>query len=214
MIVNNFSDARFDAENAGLDYDPNSVTRFAEPDYYRDKIREFQVSLNQLSDTAEQMRALAALPIAPEYNQDVYDWLDAYEAKRWQFVTTAEAINAASQTANALGIRMPVLSLPQGLNAAPLAIAGVAGAVAAAAALIAWATDMIVSARAIAGRMAIIEGLSPDQQAVALKAEQEIARAQASNTPLSQIATVVKWGAIVVAGFFALQAWREANRGA
>lgn len=211
-VTGEFSDARFDSTIVDPDYDADSLARFAEPDYYRDKIREYQVTLNQLASVAEEMKALAVLPIAPEFNADVYQWLDDYESKRWQFVTTAEAINAAAASANAVGFRMPVVSIPSGLNAAPLLIAGVAGAVAAAAALIAWATDQIMSARVIAGRMAMIEGLAPEDRARAIEAEQRIALAETQSTPLSQIANIAKWAAIAVAVFFGFKAWQEYSK--
>jgi hypothetical protein len=188
-------------------YDPESIARFAEPDYYRNKIREFQQTLDSLSQTASQMQQLAAID-SPERDL-IESWLADYESKRWQFVTTAEAVNAAAEAANAAGLRMPVLSIPQGLAAAPLLVAGVAGAVAVAAGLIAWATERIAQAREIASRMAMIEDLPEDQRAAALAAEQKIALAQATSSPITQIADIVKWVALGVAAFFAFRAWRE-----
>jgi hypothetical protein len=188
-------------------YDPESVTRFAEPNYYRDKIREFQQTMNALAETASVMRSLADTP-SPEQDL-IQSWLDDYEAKRWQFIAAAESLNAAAQAANALGFRMPVVTVPQGLAAAPLVIAGVASAVAVAAGLIAWAVDRIAQARAIAQRMALIAELPPEKRAEAIAAEQRIELAQMAASPISRIADIVKWVAIGVAVYFGYQAWKS-----
>jgi hypothetical protein len=139
----------------------------------------------------------------------IQSWLDDYEAKRWQFIAAAESLNAAAQAANALGFRMPVVTVPQGLAAAPLVIAGVASAVAVAAGLIAWAVDRIAQARAIAQRMALIAELPPEKRAEAIAAEQRIELAQMSASPISRIADIVKWVAIGVAVYFGYQAWKS-----
>lgn len=194
-------------------YDPNSLARFASLDYYRDRIREFQVSLNALDTAAQEMRRIVALPIPPaEYAQAV-DWLMDFESTRSRLVTAAQAINLASDSANALGLRMPVLSIPQNLRAVPpVAIAAVAAAIGAGAWALAYATDKIVAYRAIAQRTALILSLPEAERAAVAAGMQRVDLAQAQASPLSQIANIVKWLALGVAGWFAFRAAQDALR--
>lgn len=197
-------------EYSGECYETGSISRFASLDYYRDKIREFQVTLNELAKTKESLSTLATLPLPPAEAAEIVEWFTQYEEKRGTVLATAEAVNMASQAANAIGVRMPVLSIPQTLNAPPLMIAGIAAAVATAAALTAWAIDRIADARAIANRIALIDALTPDERAEAVKREQEIALAQANAlNPVSAVANAIKWVAVGVAALFAYRAWRE-----
>lgn len=195
---------------AGDTYDPESLTRFADADYYRQKIREFQATLNAVDAAAAQLRRVYEIDGLPEEVwYDALSMLNDYEGRRTQFVLTAEAINLASAAANASGFRMPSVSLPQTLGIAPLALAGVGAAVAGAAALIAWGVAWINGAHATAMRIAMLESLAPEDRAKAVNAALEIERAQAAaDNPLSTIALTVRWVAIAAVGFFVWKAYQ------
>lgn len=194
-------------------YDPNSLSRFASLDYYRDRIREFQVSLNALDAAAEEMRRIAALPLPPAEYAQAFDWLNDFENTRGRMVLAAQAINLAADSANALGVRMPVLSIPQNLRAVPpVAIAAVAAAVGAGAWAFAYAADKIAAYKAIAQRTALILSLPEEQRAAVAAGMQRVDLAQAQASPLSQIANIVKWVALGVAGWFAFRAIQDAMR--
>lgn len=196
----------------GDTYDPESITRFADADYYRAKIAEFQQTLNNV-DAA--YRQLAQIYQIPGLSEDI--WYEAllaiedYNARRSQFVITAEAINAASAAANMAGFRMPVVSIPQTLGLAPLALAGVGAAVAGAAALIVWGVEWIRGANAIAMRISMLETLSPGDRALAVNAALETERilAQTEAGPLANIAGIVKWAGIGLAAFFLYRAFER-----
>lgn len=200
-----------DAGYTGEVYDPESVTRLASLDFYRDKIREFQASLNALDQAADSMRALAALPLPPAEYDEAVSWLTDYEANRGRAIAAAQAINVAAESANALGIRMPVLSWRtlQGVGN-PVMIAAVAGAIGAGAWFLTYAIDMLAAARAQSERVAMIESLTPEQRAEAVQREQEIALAKArAENPISAVASTVKWVAFGIAAWFAFKAVQE-----
>lgn len=204
----------------GSDVDPNSLTRFADLDYYRNKILEFQKAMNAADETIQSLTLLLDQigtfqgPLLPDDQfaiDDARAILDEFNGKKGQFRAAATAINAASETANALGVRMPVVSVPQTLQLAPIAIAAIAGAVALGASLIIWLAGAIPRARAAAGRVAMIESMPAELKAEAIKREQEIALAEAhaSESPLVSIAGVVKWVAIGAAIWFGYQAFTK-----
>lgn len=186
------------------------IAQYAEPQYYRDKITEFQTTMNAVAATADQMSALVSLPDLDDATRaDVQSWLDDFASKKTEFTLAAEAINVGAQTANAAGLTMPVLAIPAALGFAPLAIAALAAAIAAAAYLISWGLQAIANAQATVARIRAIQSLPPDQQAVAIAAEQGIAAAAAkAQSPLSSIANVVKWIAIGAAIYFGFQAFK------
>lgn len=206
-----------DVGYTGEVYDPDSLTRFADLDFYRDKIREFQVSLNELDATAQEMREFAALPLPPAEYDAALSWLIDYETNRERAILAAQTINIASSTANALGVRMPVLSWSlQGMGN-PAALAAIAGAVAGAAWFLSYSVERIMSARVLIeqtkANQAIIESLPQDQRAgvAAQLAKQATAVAQAqarAENPIASVANVVKWVALGAAAFFAFRAFQ------
>jgi len=200
-----------DVGYTGEVYDPGSIGRLASPDFYRDKIREFQVALNELDAAAVQMRAFAGLAIPPAEYDAAVAWLEDYDANRTRAIAAAQAINVASAAANAIGIRMPTVSWSQrGGLGNPLLIAGVATAIGAGAWVLSYAASKIAEAHRITRVKQILADLPPDQRAAALRVEQEIelVRARAEN-PVSAIADAVKWIALAAAGYFAYRAFMD-----
>lgn len=189
-----------------------SVSRFADLDYYRNKIREFQVHLNALAATADTMTELRSQVSDPNLIAEIDDWLADFGSNRNALFAAAEAVNVAADGANALGVRMPVVQIPQRLAALPpLAIAAIAGAVAGTAWAISYAVDRVAAARAIVARNETLALLPEEERAAALAADQKIELAQRNaESGISAIAHVVKWIAIGVAAWFGYRAVREA----
>jgi len=195
----------------GDTFDPDSPSRFFDADYYRTKIREFQATLNAVDAASQALNQIYQIDGLPE---DV--WYDAlvllqdYQDHRTQFVIATEAINAAAAAANALGVRMPVVQMPQTLGAVPLVAVG--AAVAGAAALVAWGVSWINSAYEVAGRVQLLQTLSEPDRAKVVHSMLAIDQARAAaESPLASIAGIVKWVALAGVAFIA---WRliEARR--
>lgn len=185
-------------------------------DYYRNKAREFQVILNQVDETARAAGIAIASGVDDDLTADLSGLLAEFDAKKALFRLTAEGINAAAAVINSAGGRFPSLSIPAGLGFAPFVIpaAGIA-AIATAATLITWGVQWI---QGVNERMlyAQLTGKgTPQQQAELARAlalgKQAEQAAQAS--PLTSIATVVKWGAIGVGLWLAYRAWQGRSRG-
>jgi hypothetical protein len=186
------------------------VAQYADPSYYAQQITKFQEAMNQLDATAQQMQALQALPdLDPSIAADVAAWLDDFNAHKQVVQATAAAVNLAANTANALGVPMPVLSLPQSLGLVPVAaIAAIALAVAGIAAILSWRDVSLAQAANIAQRQVMIGNLPADQQAAALAALDALQKNQTGGA-LGQIASIVQWVAIGVAVYFGYKAFRD-----
>jgi hypothetical protein len=194
-------------------YDPNSLSRFGSLDYYRDRVREMQVSLNALDAAAQEMQRIVALPLPPAEYALAVDWLTDFDSTRSRLVTAAQAINLAADAANAVGVRMPVLSIPQRLAAVPpVAIAAVAAAIGAGAWALAYAADKIAAYRTIAQRTQMIMSLPESERAAVAAGLNRVDLAQAQASPLVQVANILKWVALGVAGWFAFRAAQDALR--
>ena len=189
--------------------------------YVRNKAREFQMTLNAVDETSRILEnALAELMIDsatganvdPTLIDDLTAYLEEYESKKTVFRTTAEAINLAASGINALGGRFPELSIPSGL-AAPIVIPfALVAAVGVAAGLILWGNTWIqgVSERM---KISVQAGLISDpvkRDAFVMRiAEIDAQAAAASGSGLSNVAGVVKWGAIAFGAFLAFKAFTE-----
>lgn len=183
-------------------------------DYYRSQVTKFQDVMNALDGTIKTLGEMRAL--IPEQSTEMIDqweslWNEAID-KRWQFRTAAQAINLAAEGLNAIDVRFPELSIPQtlqGLGFAPLALAGIAAAVAGAAALITWGNNYITSVRAWAQTREMLALLPEEKQqewaqkTLELQAQESVA----NGSPLSNIAVIIKWLAIAGVGYFAYQAF-------
>lgn len=186
-------------------------------DYYRDKIREFQVTMNGL-DSAYQ--GIITLLGTPYIDTETWNQLDAaareFESKRAMIRQTAEAMNLGANAWNAFGGRMPVLSIPGTLGFLPFVPpAAFLAAVAAAGALVLWASGWLETTARVAERYAMIAVAdTPEQKAEIVASWQRIenAKREADGSPLTQIAGVVKWGAIAALAFVGYRAWAASRR--
>lgn len=178
-------------------------------DYYREKVREFQTTLTALdAGYAAAENALVNLPLDPETQQGLSDWINEYQGKRWTLKATAEAINMGAAAINAAGGRMPVLSLPQTLGIAPAIPVAAIVATATAATLILWGRDALKILRDYLARAQLLDTATPEQR-------QELARAMteadsavriAESSGVAALAPVLKWGAIAIGAYLAWKA--------
>ena len=188
-------------------------------DYARQKGREFQALLVQLD--AGYNAALFALNEIPDLDEatkdDLFALVSEFESRRFTLKATAEAFNAGAAAINAMGGRMPELSIPSTLGFLPaLTIpAALIGAVAAAATLITWG---VVWLRGVNDRLAFAQLLdaqnSPESRAKLAQAQAAAsnALAAAEESPVSALAGAAKWIALAALGFVAWKAF-SATRG-
>ena len=196
-----------DVSYGGADPDPGLM----DLDYYRNKAREFQDVMNQLDATAGALQEAMQLDLPDDARADLQSMLDDFYAHVGPIRLAADSLNAAAEAVNAFGGRFPVLSVPQRLGVVPLAtVAVVAGAVAAAAALITWGVQWIGGVNERMGREQLINALPPEQRAtmVGLMQRTDAAQSRATN-PLTDLASTIKWVAIGVAVIFGLRALTE-----
>lgn len=208
------------ASNDDASYTGDTGDSVLSMQYYIDKANQFQLVMNSLdaaATAAENMLAIAqeadltGMGVGdPSIADDLVGYLNDFYDKRYQFRLTAEAINAGANTINAVGGRFPVLSIPSGLGIAPVVMGAVAlGALATAAALIAWGNTWLkgLNARmATAASAAMID--DPDKKAAFLTqaATAQAAMEAADDSPITTIANIVKWGAIAGAVYLAFKA--------
>lgn len=188
-------------------------TSMVSVEYWRDKAREFQATINAVDTVAQESWNLASiLPDGIERNA-ILQGLDEFEARRGAMKLAAEGINAGAAVINAAGGRFPVLSIPQSLGLGPLVLPAAAiAAFTTAAGLIAWA---LAWNRAQIARMDQARGSALQIADPAARDETlaEIARiqaraeaaAQSGESPLASIAGIAKW---VGLGALAFIAWR------
>jgi hypothetical protein len=181
-------------------------------DYYRNKVREFQQVINALDETGRTVDALIREIGAGELADDLIALQSEFADKKTQIKIAAEAINFAASGANAIGIRFPQLSLPQTLGAAPIvAGAAIAAAVAAAAGIIVWGREWIIGVNQRLRDAELLGSVPEADRAKVAEAilKTEVAVAQASESPLASVASIVKWVAIGVAVFYAYEAFKK-----
>jgi hypothetical protein len=202
-------------------YDPNSPARFFSLSYYQDKIAAFQAAVIALDATAQHVADILTISSLDDQSRaDLQAWQDAFAAKKWEIKAAALAINGVADTAQAVGFQIPNVTLPQqtlGIVFAPLAIAGLAAAIAAAAAIVAWSIQAIDNAQAATeqarARLAAIATLPVADQEKLIAGEQGIAQAKAvaeqgAGSTLGNLASILKWVAIGAALYFAYRAWQ------
>lgn len=177
--------------------------------YFRNKANEFQTILNQMDAGQWAVQLALAANIDDELTADLQTLLDEFYAKRSLYKGTAEAINMGAAAINAAGGRFPQLSIPSGLGLAPLLPAVAIGAIATAATLITWGLSWLSQVRDRLGRAQLLDAVKSDPEKAAALAEamarSDMALAAASESPLSSVAGIVKWGAI---GLGAYLLWR------
>lgn len=178
--------------------------------YYRNKAAEFQSVMVAVDQSAQAARdAIDANSDNEAMVIELQSALSDFDAKRWTFRATAEAINAGAWAVNAAGGRFPVLSIPNGLGAFPVFPAAAVAAVGVAATLIVWGLSFTKQIAAILARHVTLSAISDPAKrdevaAILVRADQA---AQAAEAPtLSSVAGIVKWVAI---GAIAFLAWKQ-----
>jgi len=176
-------------------------------DYFRAKFGEFQACMNA-ADQAYQA-GLVVSQIAP--SEEIDALLTDYESRSVGLKGTAEAMNAGAAVVNAMGGRMPVLSIPQTLGLPPLIVpAAVVAAVAAAAAYVSWSLGYV---SAMTRAIEVVNDSSASAEAKAeiarqLQRSRDAARI-GSGTSFGMFAGPVKLIAIGILGFLAWRAFGD-----
>jgi hypothetical protein len=197
--------AEISPENMGVPYaDPETPSTFS-LDYFRNKVNEFQLTLDELDRTGD---LLMDVEFVAGLDEDLFnEWatlVDELEAKRDSFRMAAESINLASSGLNAVGVDFPTLRIG-GLGVAPLVVAG--AAIAAAVGLMAWAKGFWSAVSAFVSKaqsLQAIQTLPEAERRGALdklhELEAQVAEAEikAASSPLSVFANVGKW--VLIAG--------------
>jgi len=191
----------FGSTNTAVQQASDATAQLADPNYYAGIINDFQAKMNSLASTADILTGVLADPSTDAQTlADAQSWMDDFNSRKSEIVLTAQALNAGVATANAAGLSLPSVNVPTQLGVIPLALVALAGTIAAATALAAWALTMIERAYEF-------QNLSPDA-----KAKVALANANAQG-PLSQLGSIVQWIAIGAAVYFGYKAFTEWNKG-
>lgn len=201
-----------------------SNTNYLSVDYYRSKVLEFQQTLVLMDETYNALYSVMDVVMQDDAAYD--EWfglLDALNSKRTQMKVVAEAINLASTGINATGVSFPKVTLPAGLQIAPVVgIAAAAAATAAAVALIVWAKQFWLTVRDALKRWQTLDAIKSlpeadraDALALLQSAEEkvEVARAQADGSSLNSVASLAKWAAIGVLAYYGYQMYKDSQHG-
>lgn len=204
-----------DVTYAGASTQPSALTL----DYYRDKARQFQLTLNALDQGYAAAQAAIDADIDDDLSIDLFDMTQEFDGKRALLIGTARAINLGAETINAIGGRFPVLSIPSGLGLLPALPLAAVAAIATAATLIVWGNEWLTGVNERLRRAQLIaeqKQIDPAKAAALIDtiAASDAAVVQSQQSPLSSIAGMVKWAAIGFGAFLVWQAWRESRRAA
>lgn len=197
--------------------DANAAPSMATLDGWRNKVVEFQNTLQALDVTYSQLVELGYTVYALNDSTAIAEYEELkneFENKRAAFRAAASAIQVASDAMNAIGVHFPGIQMPIGLSALPAAgFAAVVAAVAAGAVLVSWSQNFFTSVREAIRRwqtLDAIKALPASEQAAALNKLQDsdrqiaVAQAKASESSFSAIASFGKWivlGGIVYLGY-------------
>lgn len=182
--------------------------------YYRNKAVEFQSVLNSLDLGQSVARDLVASDIDPDLSADLSAMLDEFDARRTALRITAEAINAGAAVINSMGGRFPQLSVPSGLGLLPAVPIAAVAALATAATLIAWGVTWLQGLNARlqqAQQLAAVTDPGARAELARAMATSDAALAQATGNPLSNLAGIVKWGALAFGAFLIYRAWNTSR---
>lgn len=180
--------------------------------YYRNKITEFQQMMNALDAAHSAVAELLATGTVPmELSWELDAAMIEFESRKGEIQFVAESISAATSALNAVGVRMPQLSIPSGL-AGNLGIAPVVmwGALAAAmvtvSALMAFAQNWIETQLWKIDQYNRAMMLPEEARPAFIAAQQklEVAKAQSSSI-LGAGVSIAKWLAIGVAAIAAFK---------
>ena len=196
------------SDDAGI---PAAMPNPTELNYYKQKLAEFQSMLFELDNTAESAFRIMALTPDTETATEMQTLLDQWDGKRYQFKIAAEGINLAIAGANTFNVDFKKLTIPAGLGAAPVALAGIAAAVAAAAILLVWGRDWIAGVNERAKLSLQYDNLTPEVRDQVIQEQVKIEESQraANESPISVIAGSIKWIAIAAVAFFAYRAFSK-----
>lgn len=200
-------DAGDDASYDGAVYDsPVSL------DYFRQRFAEFQQVMQAMDESYR--AGIAAYFASDPPDENLYALLMEYESKAADLKATAEAMNTGASIVNAMGGRMPVLSIPATLGALPVLLMSAA---------VTWALSRVSGwidyARGYTAGMADALALVRSMPANASKPEIEAALSQAHEAAVkvsdnaltravSQIGSASGIASIVIIGGLAFLAWR------
>jgi hypothetical protein len=191
--------------------DPIVLPQTLSPDYYKQKVVEFQQLLNNLALAREAtIEIVRNGPV--ELHEELNALLQELDSKIGRYRTVAELLNLGINGINKAGANFPTLTIPNGLGVGPLVIAGgFAVLVATAAAMTIWGYTWIQNAQALARQAQLYGYLTPEQRAtVASKAlELDQLAAASESSPLTSTANIVKWAAIAAVVYFAYQAFQK-----
>lgn len=207
------ADARLPNDDASYD-GPQSDSVFS-LDYYRNKAREFQVSLTALDNAWHAAQSALVLGVDEETATYIVQWLDEFESERYRARMIAEGINLAANVINSAGGRFPVLSVPGSLGALPFVMPAAAiAAFAAASAFVVWGAQMVSGLNDRLKLAQLLDAQATPEQRAQLAAE--VARVEAAQTslissPLAALAPILKWGGLAVVAFFAWKAWKASR---
>lgn len=183
-------------------------------DYYRNKIRDFQDTMNAADRTVQ---ALADVrPYLTDADQ-ISQWENLWQQlmdKRTEMQIGAKAINLAAEGLNAINVTMPEVSVPatlQGLGIAPLVLAGMAAAIAGVGALVYSLRGIIDSAAAVIDNWLVLksDSLTDTQKTAILTARDEVKQAQAdaSGGVSASVTKIIQWVAIGAIAYFGYKAF-------
>lgn len=155
-------------------------------DFVRAKYLEFQAMMNALDRAYQACNAAYFASDPPD--EELYAWLMDYEANAAQIRALAQTLNAGAATINALGGRVPSLSLPATLGAVPLVIGGaLLVALSSVAAWIAYARGKVAGADAIITRIQAMPDNATKPEIVAAAGEVRRSMAELSENSLSRL---------------------------
>lgn len=178
--------------------------------YFQQKVQEFQLLMDELDNTQLQVQIMQSSGVD---DPQLVKLLDEFDAKKSSFRTAAEGLNFAVNGLNKFGLSLPNVTVPNSLQAVPIAaVAAVSAAVAVVAALIVWGRDWIagVNARAqLALSLANIQDPKKRDDAAAAAARITATNEAAQTSPLGSVANIVKWVAIAAVAYFAFQAYAK-----
>lgn len=209
------------ADNSDAGYTGDTGDAVASMQYFRNKATQFQEVMNQLDRGYIAASQLVEFVTNEQDRDDLIDLLAEFEEKKSTLRITAEAINAGAYAVNAIGGRFPQLSIPMNLNGYAedqvryVSVFGpiVGSAVASAANLVSWGVDWLARLAGRVSAMDVANETDPvKQEILARQLEIQNAADAATDSPLSNIAGIVKWGAIAVLGFMAFSAFQKASR--
>jgi hypothetical protein len=191
---------------------PGSSSVFS-VDYYRQKVIEFQQMLNALQGAQEAV--LGLIDYGPEeIRPELMQLLDELDLKIGRFKFTAEALNLGINGINRVGGNFPTLTIPKGLGVVPAVVAaGIGATVAVAAGLIAWGSGWIKAVIDVVKRAQLMGYLTPEKQAEVATELSKLDQAQSlsETSPLTSVATIVKWAAIGAVVYYAYQAYQKSR---